>query len=155
MQKALPNSLQIFNKKRTRTRDRHFSQTYTQGRETRFLTYYLVAKPLIFLRNPVFCPGIGCMACRMPNLLFPWDFYPLYPLHAGVTSARYSGSQESEVCPMPHAQCPMPCLPHAQCPMPNAQCPMPHAPCPIVPHVTEKGYKSNSVSSSLRQIAAI
>jgi hypothetical protein len=88
MQKALPNSLQIFNKKRTRTRDRHFSKTYTQGRETGFLTDYLVAKPLIFLRNRVFWRGIGSLACRMPNLLFPSGFYPLYPLHAGVTSAR-------------------------------------------------------------------
>src|SRR4028118_762011 len=88
MQKAHPNSLQIFNKKRTRTRDRHFSKTYTQGRETRFLTGYLVAKPLIFLRNPVFWRGIGSLACRMPNPLFPSDFYPSYPLHAGVTSAR-------------------------------------------------------------------
>jgi len=78
MQKALPNSLQIFNKKRTLPRDRHFSQTYTQGRETRFLTYYLVAKPLIFLRKQVFWRGMGCMACRMPNPLFPSDFYPLY-----------------------------------------------------------------------------
>jgi len=78
MQKAFPNSLQIFNKKRTLPRDRHFSQTYTQDRETRFLTDYLVAKPLIFLGNPVFGPGIGCMACRMPNRLFPWGFYPLY-----------------------------------------------------------------------------
>jgi len=78
MQKALPNSLQIFNKKRTLPRDRHFCQTYTQGRETRFLTDYLVAKPLIFLRNPVFWRGMGCMACRMPNPLFPSDFYPLY-----------------------------------------------------------------------------
>ena len=33
----------------------------------------------------------------------------------------YSGSQESEVCPMPHAPCPMP---YAR----------------RVPHVTEKGY---------------
>jgi len=89
MQKALPNSLQIFNKKRTRTGDRHFSKTYTQGRETRFLTDYLVAKPLTFLRNPVFWRGIGSLACRMPNPLFPSAFYPLYPLHAGVTSARW------------------------------------------------------------------
>jgi hypothetical protein len=38
--------------------------------------------------------------------------------------ARYSGSPESEVCPMPYALCPMP-----------------YALCRIVPQVTEKGYK--------------
>ena len=43
---------------------------------------------------------------------------------------QYSGSQESEVCPMPNAQCPMP---YALCPMPYAR---------RVPHVTEKGYIS-------------
>ena len=69
MQKALPNSLQIFNKKRTRTGDRHFFKTYTQGRETRFLTYYLVAKPLIFLRNPVFWRGIGGISAECPSSL--------------------------------------------------------------------------------------
>ena len=35
----------------------------------------------------------------------------------------YSGSQKSEVCPMPYALCPMP-----------------HAQCPRVPHLSEKGY---------------
>ena len=44
----------------------------------------------------------------------------------------YSGSQESEVCPMPYALCPMP---YALCPMPYAR---------RVPHVTEKGYTSES-----------
>jgi hypothetical protein len=37
----------------------------------------------------------------------------------------YSGSQKSEVCPMP-----------------DAQCPMPYALCPVVPHLSEKGYKT-------------
>ena len=32
----------------------------------------------------------------------------------------YSGSQKSEVCPMPYALCPMP---YALCPMPYALCP--------------------------------
>jgi len=35
----------------------------------------------------------------------------------------YSGSQKSEVCPMPYALCPMP-----------------YALCPVVPHLSEKGY---------------
>ena len=38
----------------------------------------------------------------------------------------YSGSQKSEVCPMPYALCPMP-----------------YALCPVVPHLSEKGYISN------------
>jgi len=37
---------------------------------------------------------------------------------------QYSGSQKSEVCPMP-----------------NAQCPMPNAQCPVVPHLSDKGYR--------------
>jgi len=30
--------------------------------------------------------------------------------------------------------------------MPNAQCPMPNAQCPVVPHLSEKGYTSKTVS---------
>jgi hypothetical protein len=37
----------------------------------------------------------------------------------------YSGSQKSEVCPMPYALCPMP-----------------YALCPVVPHLSEKSYIS-------------
>ena len=40
-------------------------------------------------------------------------------------SCYYSGSQKSEVCPMPYALCPMP-----------------YALCPVVPHLSEKGYIS-------------
>ena len=40
----------------------------------------------------------------------------------------YSGSQKSEVCPMPYALCPMP-----------------YALCPVLPHLSEKGYISNFV----------
>ncbi len=39
---------------------------------------------------------------------------------------RYSGSQKSEVCPMPYALCPML-----------------YALCRIVPHLSEKGYRLN------------
>jgi len=52
-------------------------------------------------------------------------------------SNYYSGSQESEVCLMPHAPCPMP---HAPCPMPYAR---------RVPHVTEKGYSASSENPGL------
>ena len=43
-------------------------------------------------------------------------------------------------------------MPYALCPMPYALCPMPYALCPVpyarrVPHVTEKGYISNSEMS--------
>ena len=38
-------------------------------------------------------------------------------------ATTYSGSQKSEVCPMPYALCPMP-----------------YALCPVVPHLSEKGY---------------
>jgi hypothetical protein len=37
--------------------------------------------------------------------------------------AMYSGSQKSEVCPIPYPLCPMP-----------------YALCPVVPHLSEKGY---------------
>ena len=56
----------------------------------------------------------------------------------------YSGSQKSEICPMPYALCPMP---YALCPMPYALCPMPYALCPVVPHLSEKGYKSFTLIS--------
>ena len=62
-------------------------------------------------------------------------------LAIALTKCTYSGSQKSEVCPMSNAPCPMP---HAPCPMPHAPCPMPYALCPVVPHLSEKGYKSNS-----------
>ena len=132
MQKALPNSLQIFNKKRTLPRDRHFSQTYTQGRETRFLTSYLVAKLLIFLRNPVFWRGIGCMACRMPNPFFPRTSIRYIRYTPELPLLDIAVLKRGEVCPMPHA------LRGPVWPMPHAPCPMPHA--RRVPHVTEKGY---------------
>ncbi|WP_445172290.1 hypothetical protein [Microcoleus sp.] len=35
---------------------------------------------------------------------------------SGIHQLIYSGSQESEVCPMPNALCPMP---NTQCPMPK------------------------------------
>jgi len=41
-----------------------------------------------------------------------------------ILNLPYSGSQKSEVCPMPYALCPMP-----------------YALCPVVPHLSEKGYK--------------
>jgi len=46
---------------------------------------------------------------------------------------EYSGSQKSEVCPMPYALCPMP-----------------YALCPVVPHLSEKGYTSVKYLERLR-----
>ncbi|WP_445175480.1 hypothetical protein [Microcoleus sp.] len=45
-----------------------------------------------------------------------------------MSQSEYSGSQESEVCPMPYALCPMP---YALCPIPYALCPMPYPLCPM------------------------
>jgi hypothetical protein len=56
-----------------------------------------------------------------------------------LENSQYSGSQESEVCPMP-------CLANAlfgQCPV----WPMPNALSQIVPHVTEKGYINEDVEA--------
>ena len=43
--------------------------------------------------------------------------------YKGYLTGSYSGSQKSEVCPMPYALCPMT-----------------YALCPVVPHLSEKGY---------------
>jgi hypothetical protein len=51
-------------------------------------------------------------------------FYGVVPISLHFVEVllfqRYSGSQKSEVCPMPYALCPMP---YALCPMPYALCP--------------------------------
>ena len=51
---------------------------------------------------------------------------------------KYSGSQKSEVCPMPYALCPMP-----------------YALCPVVPHLSEKGYISIFAQKQLINISPL
>ena len=54
------------------------------------------------------------------------------PEHNSSNDTIYSGSQKSEVCPMPYALCPMP-----------------YALCPVVPHLSEKGYMSEQSRPNL------
>ena len=51
------------------------------------------------------------------------NFPPTFLIDFSTYFPIYSGSQKSEVCPMPYALCPMP-----------------YGQCPRTPHVTEKGY---------------